>query len=196
MTEGTQEKVWTCRREKAPLLGRGEEKRKAAIETLCTPVCMFVHLLAENRAFPVHPPTPEDRIQQPSMADKIHHPWEASWWHAASQPPLLAEGWCPGGTLCPGLTRPPAGCAPVAHHACHPCPPVGSSLLASPGLCQTSLAFPNSWKQKNMSKTKKLRTHSQLKQQKYSPNTVKNETDLCSLTDLEFKREIVKILKE
>ena len=43
---------------------------------------------------------------------------------------------------------------------------------------------------------KKHRSHSQLKQQENSPQAVNNETDLCSLTDIEFKREIVKILKE
>ena len=43
---------------------------------------------------------------------------------------------------------------------------------------------------------KKLRNHSQLNQQENSPNAVNNETELCSLTDLEFKREIVKILME
>ena len=43
---------------------------------------------------------------------------------------------------------------------------------------------------------KKLRNHSQLKQQENSPKVVNNETDLCSLTDTEFNREIVKILKE
>ena len=43
---------------------------------------------------------------------------------------------------------------------------------------------------------KKLRNHSQLKQQENSPKDINNETDLCSLTDFEFKREIVKILKE
>ena len=42
---------------------------------------------------------------------------------------------------------------------------------------------------------KKLRNHPQLNQQ-ISPKAVNNEIDLCSLTDLEFKREIVKILKE
>ena len=31
MAEGTQEKVWTCRRGKAPLLGRGEEEGWATI---------------------------------------------------------------------------------------------------------------------------------------------------------------------
>lgn len=43
---------------------------------------------------------------------------------------------------------------------------------------------------------KKLGNHPQLNQQENSPKTVNNETDLCSLTDLEFKREIVKTLKE
>ena len=43
---------------------------------------------------------------------------------------------------------------------------------------------------------KKLRNDPQSNQQENSPKTVNNETDLCSLTDLEFKREIVKILKE
>ena len=43
---------------------------------------------------------------------------------------------------------------------------------------------------------KKLRNHTLLKQQENSPKAINNETDLCSLTDTEFKREIVKILKE
>ena len=43
---------------------------------------------------------------------------------------------------------------------------------------------------------KKLRNHSQLKEQENSPEEANNETDLCSLTDSEFKKEIVKILKE
>ena len=43
---------------------------------------------------------------------------------------------------------------------------------------------------------KKLRNHPQLNQQENSPKAVHNETELCRLTDLEFKREIVKILKE
>ena len=51
-------------------------------------------------------------------------------------------------------------------------------------------------KKKTTSKMKKLRNHPQLNQQENSPKTVNNETDLGSLTDLEFKREIVKILKE
>ena len=51
-------------------------------------------------------------------------------------------------------------------------------------------------KKKTTSKMKKLRNHSQSNQQEISPKAVNNETDLCSLTDLEFKREIVKIQKE
>ena len=51
-------------------------------------------------------------------------------------------------------------------------------------------------KKKTTSKMKKLRNHSQLNQQENSPKAVYSETELCSLTDLEFKREIVKILKE
>ena len=42
---------------------------------------------------------------------------------------------------------------------------------------------------------KKLRNHPKLKEQN-SHEAANNETDLCSLIDTEFKREIVKILKE
>ena len=49
---------------------------------------------------------------------------------------------------------------------------------------------------KTTSQMKKLRNHLQSNQQENSPKTVNNETDLCSQTDLEFKRERVKILKE
>ena len=51
-------------------------------------------------------------------------------------------------------------------------------------------------RKKTTSKMKKLRNHPQSNQQENSPKTVNNETDLCSLTDFEFKREIVKIRKE
>ena len=59
-----------------------------------------------------------------------------------------------------------------------------------------SLVSINSEKKKSISKMKKLRNHSQLKEQENSPEAANNETDLCSLIDTEFKREIVKILKE
>uniref|UniRef100_A0A8D1U730 L1 transposable element RRM domain-containing protein n=1 Tax=Sus scrofa TaxID=9823 RepID=A0A8D1U730_PIG len=47
-----------------------------------------------------------------------------------------------------------------------------------------------------ISKMKKLRNQPQLNQQENSPEAVNNETDLYSLTDLGFRREIVKIRKE
>ena len=59
-----------------------------------------------------------------------------------------------------------------------------------------SLASLNSQKKKNISKMKKLRNHSQLMLQENSPKADKNETDLCSHTDIEFKREVLKTLKE
>ena len=43
-------------------------------------------------------------------------------------------------------------------------------------------------KKKKTSGTKKLRDHPQLKQQERTPKAVNNETDLCSLTDLEFQK--------
>ena len=49
---------------------------------------------------------------------------------------------------------------------------------------------------KKTSKMKKLKNHSQLKEQPNSPEAVNNETHPCSLIDSEFKGERVKILKE
>ena len=43
---------------------------------------------------------------------------------------------------------------------------------------------------------KKLRNHSQLKEQDNSPEAANNETDLCILIHTKFKRQMVKILKE
>ena len=51
-------------------------------------------------------------------------------------------------------------------------------------------------KKKNINKMKKLRDLSQLKEQENSPEAANSETDLCNLIDIEFKREILKILKE
>lgn len=58
-----------------------------------------------------------------------------------------------------------------------------------------SVASLNSQKKKGISKRKKLRNHSQLKEQEDSPKAVNNETDLCTLTDIEFKRETAETLK-
>ena len=54
----------------------------------------------------------------------------------------------------------------------------------------------NSQKKKNINKMKTLRNHSQLKEQENSPEAANNETDLRSIIDTEFKKEMVKILKE
>ena len=54
----------------------------------------------------------------------------------------------------------------------------------------------NSQNKKNISKVKKPRNHSQVKEQENSPEAANNETNLCSLIGTEFKKEIVKILKE
>ena len=58
------------------------------------------------------------------------------------------------------------------------------------------LFFLNSQNEKNTSKMKKLRNHSQLKEEENLPNTANNERDFCHLTNTEFKKDIVKILKE
>ena len=52
-------------------------------------------------------------------------------------------------------------------------------------------SFPlNSQNKKNKSKMKNLRKLSQLKEQEISPEVANNEKDLCSLTDLESKKEM------
>ena len=48
----------------------------------------------------------------------------------------------------------------------------------------------------NISKMKKLSKYSQLKEHENLPEAANTETDLCSLIDSKFKREIVKIQKE
>ena len=54
----------------------------------------------------------------------------------------------------------------------------------------------DSQRKKNISEMKTLRNHSQLKEQENSPEAANSETDLCSLMDTEFKREIMKILRK
>jgi len=53
----------------------------------------------------------------------------------------------------------------------------------------------NSQRKENITKMKRLRNHSQLKEQENSPEAVNNEIDLFRLIDTVFKREVVKILK-
>ena len=54
----------------------------------------------------------------------------------------------------------------------------------------------NAQNKRNVSKMKKQRNHSQLKDQENSPEGTNNETDLFSLIDTKFKEEVRKILKE
>ena len=76
-------------------------------------------------------------------------------------------------------------------------PDLGKYSIAVPRQKKPShREYKSTKKKKTTRKMKKPRNHPQLNQQENSPKAVNNETHLCSLTDLEFKREIVKILKE
>ena len=57
-SEGTWEKSWICRRDKAPVLGRGEKEGWATIE--CSPHHSELTCPPAIRklCFPVHPPSP------------------------------------------------------------------------------------------------------------------------------------------
>ena len=68
-------------------------------------------------------------------------------------------------------------------------------LLHRSNLTRLWFGFPKLTEKGKHKQNKKLRNHSQLKEQN-SPEAANNETDLCSLTDTEFKKEIVKTLKE
>ena len=68
-------------------------------------------------------------------------------------------------------------------------------LLHRSSLTRLQFGFPKLTEKHNQDE-EAPRKHSQLKQLENSPKGVNNETDLCSLTDTEFKRETVKILKE
>ena len=53
-TEGTQEEVWTCRRDKAPVLGRGEEEGQAAIEYFLPPSGHTCQPASREQSIPAH----------------------------------------------------------------------------------------------------------------------------------------------
>ena len=56
--------------------------------------------------------------------------------------------------------------------------------------------FLNPQNKQNISKMEKQRNYSKLKDQEYSPEGTNNEADLFSLIDTDFKKEIMKILRE
>ena len=108
------------------------------------------------------------------------HTWEVL--------PCLRASWLPclpSGNVPPPQSRPSNTSHSWKHSTAAPGP-----TLPDHGECISTI------KKKNTSNMKKFRNHSQLKQQENSPKAVKNETDLCILTDLEFEREIVKIKNE
>ena len=60
-------------------------------------------------------------------------------------------------------------------------------------LKRPEFGFPKRTVKEKHKQDEESRNHSQLKEQENSPN---NKTDLCSLSDIELKREVLKILKE
>ena len=78
--EGTCEKIWTCRRDKRPVLGRGEEEGWAAIEHPLWPSKHPCLLPSREQCFPVYPPSPTPHAPdlRPSaiLEGWPHHSWE------------------------------------------------------------------------------------------------------------------------
>ena len=63
-------------------------------------------------------------------------------------------------------------------------------------LIRLQFGFPKLIEKEKHKEDEEAEKHSQLKEQENSPKADNNETDLCSLTDNEFKREVLKTLKE
>ena len=57
-------------------------------------------------------------------------------------------------------------------------------------LTRLQFGFPELTEKEKHKQDEKNRNHSQLKEQENSPKADNNETDLCSLTDIEFKGEL------
>ena len=63
-------------------------------------------------------------------------------------------------------------------------------------LMRLQLEFPKLTEKEKHKQDQEAKKPFPVKEQENSPKAVNNETDLCSLTDIEFEREIVKRLKE
>ena len=63
-------------------------------------------------------------------------------------------------------------------------------------LTRLQFGFPKLTEKGKHKQDEEAQSHHHLKEQDNSPKAYSNETDLCSLTDIEFKREVLKILKE
>ena len=127
--EGTQEKVWACRRDIAPLLGRGEQDVWATREyALLHSIFTCTTASRAQRAFPAHPPLPPracpGRSHIPSAVDWAHYPWEGN--HLLGVPPT-------GSAHCPGAPQQPPPqirkFTTTAAGTGQPCPPLGRALL-------------------------------------------------------------------
>ena len=60
-TEVTWEKIWTHRRDKVPVLGRGEGEGQSAIEYFLSPSECACPPASRDQCFPVHRPSPTPR---------------------------------------------------------------------------------------------------------------------------------------
>ena len=80
-TEGTWEKIWTLRRDKALVLGREKEEGKATIEYSLHPSNHTCLPASREHCFPVHPPSPTPCVPDlklPAIPEGWpHHLWEA-----------------------------------------------------------------------------------------------------------------------
>ena len=132
--EGTQEKVQTHRRGKAPLLGRGEEEGQGTIETPWAPVCTLASgSQRAQHSFPVpaphpHGPSPAGILAQSQCLRPAHE-----------DPAPLIPSHAPG-THAPPTWIWPAGTFTQSRHSC----PTLMELALSdhPGLCQTTVWLP------------------------------------------------------
>ena len=81
-TEGTWEKVWTHQRDKALVLGRGEEEALTTIEYPLHPSECICSPASREQCFPVHPPSPTPHapdLRPPAiLEDWRHHLREAN----------------------------------------------------------------------------------------------------------------------
>ena len=103
MAEGTWEKIWTCRRGKVPLVGRGEEEGQAPIGNSLGP-SMCVPASSQGAEHP-QLSTPHPASQWPEATSYI--PWtgppgprEAACWPATDWASLSVRSHSPA---CPGL---------------------------------------------------------------------------------------------
>ena len=168
MAEGTREKVWTQQERQGTTVGKGRGRGAGCHRKLLGPQCARL-------------PTGLQRVECSFLV-----PGSGSAGTLACSLPMQIRP-CQHPHACLELT-------PSLHRSI-PCPHRASPTRPPWTVPNYSLASPDFQKKKNTSMMKKHRNHSQLKKQENSPKTVSNETDLCSLTDFDFKREILKILR-